>query len=206
VRGWYFSEWGRGFPNIIVYPIDNKDLKFEVRKFTDGGKWMNGDICSENYLDVFWKRQLSEKVESIFKSRTVLIGILAPYNEIKIDLNGRTIGFEEAISIYKNKIYTSISCGLFIDSNTQDIISLTKDIYPKVQKLKYPALKENKIEIIWFNESYKRQIENNPGKYLNAQGSYFNELKQNNIVKYKVSINDIKKINSVEDIINLIEK
>ncbi|WP_157862957.1 hypothetical protein [Desulfofarcimen acetoxidans] len=120
---------------------------------------------------------------------------------------GKTLSIDEAVDLYKNKISLSISCGLFVDCENNNLSESQLDrLYSIIRALKNKNFENISLKIRYFNEEHKNEVEKDPDRFLYAEASYYRELKNKNIILFQIKIEDIESINQLGDIVNYIQE
>lgn len=103
----------------VAYPKDDKQLKFDVREFTDGHLWWDGNEYSkynEKYLLLLWEKQTKKQITEKFNTLVVITDVSAPIYEIYTNSNKKTPSIDELIELFNKKITLSIWCGIFTNN------------------------------------------------------------------------------------------
>jgi len=206
----YYSEQLGGDKRIkaVVYPADDSELKFEVKKMLGDKKWaFTNSQYSDKYLNTLWNKQMTQKVIQEFETEITEVGVSAPLLEIEKNLNGKILDIDEAIESYGKDITLNIRCGYFVGVDLQQLDSdRLEKLYSAILTIK--GLNTGKVGLIarYFNEEHKKDIEKDPVKYLMAEASDYRDLKNNNTLLFSIDIEDIETINTPGDLQNCIEK
>jgi hypothetical protein len=191
----------------IIYPIDDKDLKFEIKKFADGGTYApDNSLYLETYYKYLWEKQYNNQIRNIIKSDYLTIDISAPYATFDKEVKGRTLSIDEAKEIYNKSISIYLTYALFTDSEGKNIF-LTKEkerIYSEIEKLKDDRFKEITLRIVYFSNDFKNKInKNSPFKFY-TDGTYNSIKNEGNIIR-EVTIDNINEIGQYTDLSKHIE-
>lgn len=190
----------------VVYPEDDHDLKFEVKKILDDKEWaFTGSAYSERYLNLLWEKQMKEKVMQEFGSEIIEVGISAPILEIEKDVSGRTIDINEALELYENKISMHIACGYLIDGNFEFDSSWIEKLYSSIKAIKNGNFEKIELVVRFFNEENKEDVNKDPSRYLKAFASEYRDLKQKDIIRFNMEIGDLTDIEQPSDLQKYIE-
>jgi hypothetical protein len=196
----------------IAHPKDDTELVFDVRKFADGTKWFS-DLekpvfyeYNEEYLKLLWEKQESENVNKILNIYTNLVYISFPINDIKQEINGKTIDINEAKKRFKNKLSMHVTCGLFENIDTKDLDETTETVYSIIEKIKDKNFKKISLDVVYFDTKYKQDVKKDIQTYLDETRSYYPEMREQKIIQVYYKIQDINLIDKPSDILKYIEK
>lgn len=200
----------------VAYAVDDKDLKFDIAKRVDNKPYVLIGAppagYRESYLTHYWGKQARGMLSTLFDAAIVEpnIYVVPGPIDIKTDTKGRTLNLKEAVELLNNQLIVNIWCGIYSNSEGIDSEQIQK-IYDGCLQLKNENYKLFKITILYFNEEYKRQIDQEPDKYLYVNlyvrpgynSELYNKLKSEDILLKEIDIN-IKDINQPEDILKYI--
>lgn len=197
----HYTEY-LGAPKEIkgkAYPVDDKELVFDIRKFEDGHMWSLGKISSqynERYLWLLWEKQAKEKMKNLVPENNYLISIKCNPIDILSELEGRTINLNEVKEQFGDKISIEIVCALVEDSSD----SRLDKVFSIINSYKDTSYKEISLRVVFFDKSYEKKLEENFEKYIYSEKSTYEKMKKNNDIKIEYKINNINNVNVSEEI------
>ncbi len=204
----YYTQY-LGAPKQIkgeVYPVDDKELVFDITKFADERMWKLGSesvLYNERYQRLVWEKDAQSKITSLVNQNCYSVKILADPEEVDKKIYKKTIDLNEAKKLFAGKISMKINCALFDDSTGRE--NLLKKVFSIINVYKDMEYKEISLRVVIFKKEYEAKVSKEFNKYMNnADPDYLKEKKSGNIkVEYKIK--NINLVNSIEEIKNYVE-
>lgn len=206
----YYSEY-LGAPKEIkgiAYPKDDKEFKFDIRKFVDGHLWKSrysNVLYNERYLWLLWSKQAEKPIRKLINDNTFKVEVIFPDEDIESVLRGKTINLSKAKKMFINKLSLNIECALFGDVQ-EDPQNRLNQLYSLIESCKDNDFNEISLRAVYFNKNYKQNVENQFRSYMNNADPSYVKMKKQGLIIVEYKIKDINNLNSPEEISNYIVK
>lgn len=203
----YYHD-GLGAPKeikAIVYPKEDRELKFDVRKFADGEDDAYESIYWELYLNNLWEKQLKEKIQKALNIKAIVTNISGPIVDIKKTLRGKELSIDEASNLYKGELSIRVFCGVFHSGRDGNLSE--KDVeqfYQMIETIKDKNFKQISLTIFYIDEQYQNNSEIEFNKYIKYNTGKYKDIR--NSILFTVEIKDTKDIKGKNDILKYITK
>jgi hypothetical protein len=186
----------------IAYPGDDKELKFDIRKFADGHMWVSKSSYvpyNERYLWLLWVKQAKKRIFNLTKNDMFDVEMIFPKDDIVSLLHGKTIDLDEAKKLSKDKISMRVKYALFYEDEYTEKVLLNQ-VLSIITVCKDEDFCEISLRVVCFDKSYKSKLKSEFNKYMNSADPLYKKRKMQNEIKIEYFIPDINVVKTQDDI------
>ncbi|ACV63443.1 hypothetical protein Dtox_2661 [Desulfofarcimen acetoxidans DSM 771] len=192
----------------IVHPKDDKEFKFDIRKFADGHVWKSRYVYvpyNERYLWLLWAKQAEKPIKGFINSNMFDVVVILPHEDIESVLKGKTIDLSEAKKLFKNKLSLEIQCALFDSGQKGSGQSRLEQVFAIVKSCKDDDFHEISLRAVFFDKSYEQSVEKDFKNYMNSADPTYRKMKVQGAIKIEYRITNINNVNTPDEINNYID-
>jgi hypothetical protein len=200
----YYREFLGGKRKIEAeaHPYDDATLSFRIAK-----SGLGSEKYQEWFFDFLWEKQVVKKWRAVLNSGIFRVRISYPALYMDSDLHGRTIGIDQALNEFPQKIKADIYYGVFDDMEERGKLSANEilKVYSLVKKLKDRRYVSISLEFYYLNKKYRIFIKENEEEILRGGFVSSNtKIKTEEYMVYRFIIENINDISEPDDIHSLV--